>query len=113
MTRTTKKPGSHAWAFRARFRRGAYGWKSSTLAVRRVREAVKEIRGVARRDPVLGAEGAVLFLQRVSAALEHVDSSSGALGTAVSRPTGSSTSRGWSWARTGVQASSSMARRRV
>lgn len=85
MTRTTKKPGSHAWAFRARFRRGAYGWKSSKLAVGRVREAVKEIRGVARRDPVLGAEGAVLFLERVSAALEHVDSSSGALGTAVNR----------------------------
>lgn len=50
-----------------------------------MREAVKEIRGVARRDPVLGAEGAVLFLQRVSAALEHVDSSSGAIGNAVNK----------------------------
>jgi hypothetical protein len=38
---------------------------------------------VARRDPVLGAEGAVLFLEKVSAALEQVDSSSGAIGTAV------------------------------
>ena len=34
-------------------------------------------------DPVLGAEGAVLFLERVSPALEHVDSSSGGIGTAV------------------------------
>lgn len=85
MTRSKKKPGAHAWAFTARFRRGAYGWKSSKLAAQRVREAVKEIRGVARRDPVLGAEGAVLFLERVSAALEHVDSSSGALGNAVNR----------------------------
>jgi len=85
MTRSTKKPGAHTWAFTARFRRGAYGWKSSKLAVRRVREAVKEIRGVARRDPVLGAEGAILFLERVSAGLEHVDSSSGALGNAVNR----------------------------
>jgi hypothetical protein len=44
---------------------------------------VGEIKKVARRDPVLAAEGAVLFLERVSPALEHVDSSSGAIGTAV------------------------------
>jgi hypothetical protein len=50
-----------------------------------VREAVREIRKVARQDPVLGAEGAVLFLERVSPALERVDSSSGAIGTAVNR----------------------------
>lgn len=36
-----------------------------------------------RSDPVLAAEGAVLFLEKVSPALEHVDSSSGAIGTAV------------------------------
>ena len=36
-----------------------------------------------RRDQVLGAEGAVLFLEKISHALEHVDSSSGAIGTAV------------------------------
>jgi len=40
---------------------------------------------VARRDPVLAAEGAVLLLERLSPALEHVDSSSGAIGTAVNR----------------------------
>src|SRR6202047_2721779 len=38
---------------------------------------------VGRRDPVLAAQGAVLFLEKVSRALEHVDSSSGAIGTAV------------------------------
>jgi hypothetical protein len=48
-----------------------------------VREAVSEIRKVRRTDPVLAAEGAVLFLERISPALEHVDSSSGAIGTAV------------------------------
>lgn len=32
---------------------------------------------------VLAADGAVLFLEKVSPALEHVDSSSGAIGTAV------------------------------
>lgn len=73
----------HKWAFAARFRKSAYGWRSSRLAVRRVREAVSEIRKTARRDPVLGAEGAVRFLEKVSPALAHVDSSSGAIGTAV------------------------------
>ena len=32
---------------------------------------------------MLAADGAVLFLEKVSLALEHVDSSSGAIGTAV------------------------------
>ncbi len=78
----TSSGPAHRWAFKARFRRHSFGWKSQP-AVKRVKEAVSEIRKVARKDPVLGAEGAVLFLERVSAALEPVDSSSGAIGTAV------------------------------
>ncbi len=78
-------PARHKWVFRARFRKNAYGWRGSRLAVKRVREAVSEIRKVARRDPVLGAEGAVIFLEKVSPALGHVDSSSGAIGMAVYR----------------------------
>ncbi len=72
----------HRWQFAARFRRNAFGWRSQP-AIARVHEAVVEIRKVARRDPVLAAEGAVLFLEKVSPALEHVDSSSGSIGTAV------------------------------
>jgi hypothetical protein len=72
----------HRWQFAARFRRNAFGWRSQP-AIARVHEAVVEIRTVARRDPVLAAEGAVLFLGKESPALEHVDSSSGAIGTAV------------------------------
>jgi hypothetical protein len=72
----------HRWQFAARFRRNAFGWRSQP-AIARVHEAVVEIRKVARRDPVLAAEGAALFLEKVSPALEHVDSSSGAIGTAV------------------------------
>lgn len=75
---------THVWEFKTRFRRHAFGWRSQP-AVRRVTEAVREIRKVARRDTVLAAEGAVLFLERVSPALEQVDSSSGAIGTAVNR----------------------------
>jgi hypothetical protein len=44
---------------------------------------VAEIKKAARKDKVLGAEGAVIFLEKVSGALEQVDSSSGAIGTAV------------------------------
>lgn len=70
---------AHAWAFKARFRRQAFGWRGSRLAVTRVREAVGEITKAARKDPALAAEGAVLFLERVSPALEEIDSSSGAI----------------------------------
>ncbi len=74
----------HRWVFASRFRRGAFGWRSQP-AVRRVREAAAEIKKVARTDPVLAGDGAVLFLERVSPALERVDSSSGAIGSAVNR----------------------------
>jgi len=77
-----EKPAPHRWQFRARFRRHAFGWRSQP-AVQRVREATSEIRKAARRDPVLAAEGAVTLLERLSPALENVDSSSGAIGTAV------------------------------
>lgn len=75
---------THGWVFRTRFRRHAFGWRSQT-AVARVNEAVKEVKAAARSDAVLGAEGAILFLERVSPALEQVDSSSGAIGSAVNR----------------------------
>ncbi len=74
----------HKWVFKARFRRGAFGWRSGPAAGR-IREAVSEIKKAARKDKILGAEGAVLFLERLSPALERVDSSSGAIGTAVGR----------------------------
>ena len=72
----------HKWTFTARFRRQAFGWRSQP-AIRRLKEAVAEIRAAARKDPVLGATGAVLLLEKLSPALERVDSSSGAIGTAV------------------------------
>ncbi len=70
----------HRWQFAQRFRRNAFGWRSQP-AIQRVREAVAEIKKVRRRNAMLAAEGAVLFLEKVSAALEHVDSSSGAIGS--------------------------------
>lgn len=73
---------AHKWAFAPRFRRHAFGWRSQP-AVQRVREATAELQKVAKKDPALAAAGAVLFLEKVSAALEQVDSSSGAIGAAV------------------------------
>jgi hypothetical protein len=74
----------HKWTFRTQFRRGGFGWRSQPAIVR-VRQAVGEIKKVARKDPMLAAEGAVLFIERVSPALERIDSSSGAMGAAVNR----------------------------
>jgi hypothetical protein len=76
------KVGGHNWEFKARFRRHAFGWKSQP-AIQRVKQAVSEIKMVARGDLVLAADGAVTLLERLSPALEHVDSSSGAIATAV------------------------------
>lgn len=72
----------HKWEFPARFRKGCFGWRSEP-AISRIKEAVAEICKVARKDQILGAMGAVLFLEKLSPALEHIDSSSGAIGTAV------------------------------
>ena len=73
----------HPWVFRARFRRTAFGWKGTKVAIERIHEALTEIRAVARQDPAAAAEGAVLFLEKLSPALNQIDSSSGALGNAT------------------------------
>ena len=79
---------AHKWSFAARFRAGAYSWKASRLACQRLREAVSEIKKVAKKDPQIGAEGAVRLIEKIWPALEHVDSSSGALGSAVNKTLG-------------------------
>ena len=81
MVRASKQ--GYTWQFKSRFRRHAFGWRGSRSAIQRIHEAVGEIKSVARGDKILAAQGAVLFLERVSVALEQVDSSSGTLGTAV------------------------------
>jgi len=76
------KPPAHKWEFKARFRRHAFGWRSQP-AMQRLKQALSEIRKAAKADPVLGAEGAVTLIERLSPAIEQVDSSSGAIGSAV------------------------------
>ncbi len=79
------KSEKHKWTFPARFRTGVYSWKASRLACQRLREAVTEIKKVAKKNPVLGAEGAIRLMEKIWPALQHVDSSSGALGSAVNK----------------------------
>jgi hypothetical protein len=76
-------PAKHPWQFRHRFRSRAYGWSASRLACQRLKEAVKEIKTVARVDTVTAGEGVVSLLERIWPAFEHIDTSSGALGGAV------------------------------
>ena len=73
---------AHKWQFAPRFRRKAFGWRSDT-PIQRIRQAVSEIKAIAKKEPVLAAEGVVIFLEKLSPALEQVDSSSGAIGSAV------------------------------
>ena len=75
---------THKWQFSSRFRRNAFGWKSDT-PILRIKEALTEIKAVAKMEPMLAAEGAVLFLEKLAPALEQVDSSSGGIGSAVTQ----------------------------
>jgi hypothetical protein len=75
---------TYKWQFAPRFRRNAFGWKSDT-PIQRIKEALAEIKAAAKKEPVLAAEGAVLFLEKLAPAIEQVDSSSGGIGSAVNR----------------------------
>jgi hypothetical protein len=76
------------WQITARFRAKAYGWRGSSLAISRLKEAVSEIKAVAKSDPVAAADGAVSLMERIWPAFQDIDTSSGALGTAVARTLG-------------------------
>jgi hypothetical protein len=75
---------AHKWVFLTKFRSGAYGWNGSRLACQRLKEALAEIRTVARHDPVQAADGAIRLMEKLWPAFQHIDSSSGALGNATS-----------------------------
>lgn len=67
-----KKP-THKWAFRPRFRANAFGWKASKLASQRLKEALTEIKAIARVDSLIAADGAILLMEKIWPALAHVD----------------------------------------
>lgn len=80
----TRKP-VHKWAFKPGMRASAFGWRGSAKATQRLKSASAEIRAVNRADPVTAAEGVIALATRIWPAFEHIDTSSGALGTAVRR----------------------------
>jgi hypothetical protein len=75
--------GGHRWTFKAKFRARAYGWRGSKTAIARLKEAVSEIKAVNRTDPVAAGEGAIVLMERLWPTFQDIDTSSGALGTAV------------------------------
>jgi hypothetical protein len=75
--------GLQRWAFKSRFRANAYGWHGSAQAGKRLKEAVSEIKAVAKSDRVLAGEGIVSLIERLWPALQDIDTSSGALGGVI------------------------------
>jgi hypothetical protein len=75
----------YSWKFKPKMRARSYGWQGTQKAVSRLKEAVSEIKVVARKDPVLAGEGVVCLMERIWPAFEHIDTSSGALGGAIYR----------------------------
>lgn len=73
------------WQFKTKFRANAYGWSGSKLAISRLKEAASEIKSVAKSNPVAAADGAVSLMERIWPAFQGIDTSSGALGTAIAR----------------------------
>ena len=73
------------WQFKARLRARSYHWRGTALATARLKEAVSEIKAAAKIDPVAAGDGAVALMERLWPALQDIDSSSGALGSAVNR----------------------------
>lgn len=75
----------HKWAFKPGMRASAFGWRGSAKAIERLKSTRAEVRAVNRADPVTAAVGVVALATRIWPAFEHIDTSSGALGTAVRR----------------------------
>ena len=73
------------WQFKARMRARSYNWRGTALATARLKASVSEIKKVAKTDPVVAGDGVVSLMERIWPAFQDIDTSSGALGTAVSR----------------------------
>ncbi|MBK4717628.1 hypothetical protein JJL56_01980 [Azospirillum sp. YIM DDC1] len=75
--------GGQKWAFKTKLRARAFGWRGSQAAIARLKEAVSEIRTVSKIDPLTAGEGALALMERLWPAFEQIDTSTGALGSAV------------------------------
>ena len=73
------------WQFKRKFRTNAYGWRASSFAIGRLKEAAAEIRSVAKSDPIAAGDGVVSLMGASGRRSKGIDTSSGALGAAVFR----------------------------
>jgi len=78
----------HKWAFKTKLRARAFGWRGSQTAAARLKEAVAEIKTVGKSNPLVAGEGALALMERLWPAFEQIDTSSGAVGSAVNRALG-------------------------
>lgn len=62
----------HQWIFRNRLYQHAVGSRL-IQGLKKVDLGIAEIKKIATKDPILAADGAVLFFQRISPALENAD----------------------------------------
>lgn len=76
-------PKKYKWSFAPKFRKRSYPWNGTERASQQLKEAVREIRKVEKKDPELAAEGAIFLLEKIVPAIEQIDSSSGAIGATV------------------------------
>ena len=76
---------SRKWLFKNKLRARAFGWRGSKLAISRLKEAASEIRSAVKSDPVAAGDGSVWLMERIWPAFQDIDTSSGALGTAVAQ----------------------------
>ena len=84
MTKNIKKPKpKHSWAFKRHIKPNTFIWKSSQIACKRLKEALSEIKAVFKKDSRIAAYGIVDLAERIWPSFEHIDSSSGSLGTTV------------------------------
>ena len=78
-------PTKHKWNFKSHFRREAYGWNGTAKASKRMKEAVSEIKKIAKKESSLAGEGVVELFARLYPAMMQIDSSSGSLGAAMNK----------------------------
>jgi len=74
---------SYSWNFKSYFKSNAFSWRGSKLASKRIKEALSEVSKENKRDQYLAAEGAIYLMSRFWPAFQHIDTSSGQLGSAV------------------------------
>jgi hypothetical protein len=74
---------NYGWHFKPYFRAKAFGWRGSQLAIKRIKEALKEINNINKTNKILAAEGAIYLMSRFWLAFQHIDTSTGSLGNAV------------------------------